>query len=244
MVQDKSRTSYHEFMHLDQAGPAIIVQDNMDRREFVAIKRIKRIASTPVYTVPAFESNQIVNIKEMFLEGDNLITVVYEQMDVSLRHIMAVKGGPLEAFEIAAICQDIVNGLLYIHEKLLLYYGTLGCSAVLLNQDGEIKIANVAEAILERKVFSAVMAMADIKCIGTIMMELMEPATSILDPCSTVLKNPEKWRDESGIKDFLAATQDNNSLRQLKETHGSCLRCQVFAAIRAAKIPWDMPLLL
>ena len=61
------------------------------------------------------------------------------------------------------------------------------------------------------------MAMADIKCIGTIMMELMEPATSILDPCSTVLKNPEKWRDESGIKDFLAATQDNNSLRQLKE---------------------------
>ena len=118
MVQDKSRTSYHEFMHLDQAGPAIIAQDNMNRREFVAIKRIKRIASTPVYTVPAFESNQIVNIKEMFLEGDNLITVVYEQMDVSLRHIMAVKGGPLEAFEIAAICQDVSTYLSLFNQYL------------------------------------------------------------------------------------------------------------------------------
>ena len=47
------------------------------------------------------------------------------------------------------------------------------------------------------------------------MIELMEPATSILDPNSTNLKGPEKWRDESGIKDFLAATQ-RHSLSQLK----------------------------
>jgi len=48
------------------------------------------------------------------------------------------------------------------------------------------------------------------------MIELMEPATSILDPSSAVLKEPEKWRDELGIKDFLAATQ-RHPLPQLKE---------------------------
>ena len=58
--------------------------------------------------------------------------------------------------------------------------------------------------------------MADIKRIGTIMIELMEPVTSILDPSCMVLKDPEKWRDELGIKDFLAATQCS-SLPQLKE---------------------------
>jgi len=48
------------------------------------------------------------------------------------------------------------------------------------------------------------------------MIELMEPATSILDPISAVLEEPEKWRDELGIKDFLAATQ-RHPLPQLKE---------------------------
>ena len=43
----------------------------------------------------------------------------------------------------------------------------------------------------------------------------MEPATSTLDPSSTVLKDPEKWRDDLGIKDFLGATQ-RYPLSQLK----------------------------
>jgi len=78
-----------------------------------------------------------------------------------------------------------------------------------------IYAANIAESILEQKVFSAEKGMIDIKGIGVIMVELMEPTTSILNPSSTVLKNPEKWRDELGIKDFLAATQ-RDSLTQLK----------------------------
>ena len=95
------------------------------------------------------------------------------------------------------------------------------------------------------------------------MIDLMEPATSILDPSSTVLKEPQKWRDELGIKDFLAATQ-HSSLAQLKsvspvlaqiiartyliqhlflppESQGSWLGRHVFSAVRAAKVPWDKP---
>ena len=112
-----------------------------------------------------------------------------------------------------------------------MYHGSLSCDSVLLRQDDNIKIgepchdispsgahstaANIAESILERRILSPGKADIDTKCIGIVMMELMEPATSVLDPETTVLAAPEKWRDELGIKDFLAATQ-NSPLNTLK----------------------------
>ena len=107
VVRNKSRTSYHTFMPLDQAGPAVIARNNMEDRAFVAIKRVKRADRDPVKRVADFTSDHLVNIKDMFLEGDDDIVIVYEQMDVSLKHIVAVTGGPLQAFEIAAICKEV-----------------------------------------------------------------------------------------------------------------------------------------
>ena len=106
LVQSKTQRSYHEFMALDQAGPAVIAHENVKDEVFVAIKRVKRVDPKPVYQIPDSRSDQLVNIKEMFLE-DNKIVIVYEQMDVSLRHIMAVNGGSLQAFEITAICREV-----------------------------------------------------------------------------------------------------------------------------------------
>ena len=90
-----------------------------------------------------------------------------------------------------------------------MYHGSLTCGTVLLRQDGKIKIgmlchdqvksdvshhtvANIAESILEKKTISPAKALTDTKCIGTIMMELMEPATSILDSKTTALAAPER----------------------------------------------------
>ena len=107
LVRNKGKASYQEFMPLDQAGSAVIAHDNTKGGDFVAVKRVKRVDPKPVYTVPDFKSDHLVNIKDMFLEGNDEIIVIYEQMDVSLRHIMAVSGGPLQAFEIAAICKEV-----------------------------------------------------------------------------------------------------------------------------------------
>lgn len=107
LVRNKSRIPYHEFMPLDQAGPAVIARNNTENGDFVAIKRMKRVDSKPVYTVPDFTSDHLVNIKDMFLEGHAEIVIIYEQMDVSLRHVMAVSGGPLQVFEIAAISREV-----------------------------------------------------------------------------------------------------------------------------------------
>jgi len=106
LVQNETQRSYHRFMALDQAGPAVIAHKNMKDGVFVAIKRVKRVDLKPVYHIPDSRSNQLVNIKEMFLKGDQIV-IVYEQMDVSLRHIMAVNEGSLQGFEIAVICKEV-----------------------------------------------------------------------------------------------------------------------------------------
>jgi hypothetical protein len=46
----------------------------------------------------------------------------------------------------------------------------------------------------------------DIRGIGTVMLELMEPTTYILDPDSTELKDADRWKDGLGIEDFWKAT--------------------------------------
>ena len=106
VVRNGSKTSYHEFMPLDQAGPAVIARENREDGPFVAIKRTKNGDRNLVHKIPNFTSDCLVNIKDMFLEGDEIVTI-YEQMDVSLRHIMAVAGGPLQFFEIGAICKEV-----------------------------------------------------------------------------------------------------------------------------------------
>ncbi len=96
------------------------------------------------------------------------------------------------------------------------------------------------------------------------MMELIEPTTYILDPQSTKLKDPDKWKNSLGVEDFLAATQ-HKSLQELKQVSplidpdlemysdtnkhdflpqeplGTCLASHVFCALRAARLgDWDI----
>lgn len=102
---DESAESYYNFMPLDQAGPAVIACDNKDRT-FVAIKRAKKSGVEHELRIPDSVSDHVVNIKDMFVDKEEVV-IIYERMDVSLRHIMAVAGGPLQAFEIAAICKEV-----------------------------------------------------------------------------------------------------------------------------------------
>ena len=46
----------------------------------------------------------------------------------------------------------------------------------------------------------------DVRSVGYMMLELMEADTSLARPKSIHLKRPEKWKNGTGIKDFLTAT--------------------------------------
>ena len=126
----------------------------------------------------------------------------------------------------------MVSGLLYIHEELSLAHGALDCSTVLLDLNGRVKIgklqrgtvqglllkhsANVGDSLIEKRQLDQNSERNDVRSIGAIMMELMEPTTYILDSQSTELKDADKWKNSLGVEDFLAATQ-SQSLQELKQ---------------------------
>lgn len=93
-------------MTIEQAGPAVIGVDDTDYRKRVAIKRVRK-PEGPVHQVPSSTCDQIVNIKDMYVD-DGDIVFIYEQMDVSLRHMTGIcQDRPLKAFQIAAICREV-----------------------------------------------------------------------------------------------------------------------------------------
>lgn len=70
--------------------------------------------------------------------------------------------------------------------------------------------------MLEKKSINREKEKEDIRALGLVMVELMEPDTSMLYPDSLSLQRPEEWRDNTGIKEFLAATE-TSSLEDLRK---------------------------
>lgn len=54
----------------------------------------------------------------------------------------------------------------------------------------------------------------DVKDLGLMMIEMMQPETSLTDPKTSSLRYPEKWEEATGIKSFLIATK-TSSLQDL-----------------------------
>ncbi len=44
--------------------------------------------------IPSFNSDQLVEIRDMYQDNDDVV-IIYEQMDVSLRHMTGLLQGPL-----------------------------------------------------------------------------------------------------------------------------------------------------
>jgi hypothetical protein len=99
------QTLYHEFMALDQAGSAIMAFDG--KSELFVIKKYKRDSSFHVQSVRSkAKSDCMVSIIEAYTTAVD-ICIVYEYMDVVLRHILATPRGQLVPHEIAAVCREV-----------------------------------------------------------------------------------------------------------------------------------------
>jgi hypothetical protein len=77
-------------------------------------------------------------------------------------------------------------------------------------------LANIGSSLIRQQPSTYAKREKDVRDLGVVMMELMEPETYMLNANSVVLKNPQCWSDKCGIKDFLAATQ-NQPLRRLQD---------------------------
>lgn len=148
-------TEYYEFMAFDQAGAATIGSSNTRENSLVAIKRRAAPVNIPKDVRKRLVHENVVSLFDLFYEGDQ-ICMIYEQMDVSLRHLTGTCEGQWDDYKIGAICKEvgsilrmpfifaylfpIIHGLLYIHNQCSLYHGALACDTVLLSRDGYIKI--------------------------------------------------------------------------------------------------------
>jgi hypothetical protein len=93
-------------MVFDQAGSANIGCDNTRERNLVAIKRFNGIRKSSMRRIQPFTSDYVVSIRETYFENDDLV-VIYERMDVSLRHVTGILQGPFKPSQIAAICKQV-----------------------------------------------------------------------------------------------------------------------------------------
>ena len=75
-------------MTIEQAGPAFMGVDDTDGRNRVATKRVRKPEGS-VHQVQPSTCDQIINIRDIYVESGDVI-FIYEQMDVSLRHIIGI----------------------------------------------------------------------------------------------------------------------------------------------------------
>jgi len=110
----ESQTLYHEFMSLDQAGPAIMAFDSTS--ELFAIKKYKRVASDEIKNILSTQYSETVSVVSVIeaFQTTTEVHIVYERMDVSLRHILATPRGQLVSHEIGAICREVSPAALII----------------------------------------------------------------------------------------------------------------------------------
>ncbi|KAL4745866.1 uncharacterized protein BDW70DRAFT_145057 [Aspergillus foveolatus] len=88
--------------------------------------------------------------KEIFIsQGD--VYFLYEQWGVTLEQVW--KLSPvfrLGEAEVAIICKKILQGLLYIHKELNIFYGDLKCSDVIITHGGEVKIVGIGSKLFQK----------------------------------------------------------------------------------------------
>ncbi len=133
----------------------------------------------------------------------------------------------------------MIQGLLYLHKNLRLFHGAMDCGQVLVNRLGHVKIgkvraqrrkawlilaANVGESMLRSRQTNETHERKDIRDLGLMMVEMMEPETSLMNAQTLDLRSSERWEEATGIKSFLNATK-TSSLQDLRNVGSQSLRC-------------------
>ncbi|KAA8645058.1 uncharacterized protein ATNIH1004_009269 [Aspergillus tanneri] len=171
----------------------------------VAIKQYKdaQTSQTRVLTKPSHTN--IVKILHIFIE-QKTVYFAYERMEVTLQHLYSVVS--LQELEISYTCKEILHGLWYIHEQLGICHTRIQSDNIFISAQGVVKIADIGACMLDRQRGSKEM---DIKAVGKVLTELMEPGTRYSTGSINLLE-PEKWSQE--IRDFRRQT-DNSSILEL-----------------------------
>lgn len=110
-ISNSPLEAYHDFMTLDQAGPATIAYDNA--HALFAIKNVRLDKASPSTNIQLFKNDCVVSLYDVYRDLDGY-RLVYECMDVSLEQVLGTPRGQLASFEIAAICKEVSHPFLHV----------------------------------------------------------------------------------------------------------------------------------
>ncbi|CRG86373.1 hypothetical protein PISL3812_03379 [Talaromyces islandicus] len=73
----------------------------------------------------------------------------YERPGVSLTKMQQFK--LIDRIAVATIYKKVIQGLIYVHDVLNIVHGNLHCDNIYLNEDGEIKIGDIGQSMMQAR---------------------------------------------------------------------------------------------
>ncbi|KAH7111360.1 kinase-like domain-containing protein, partial [Dendryphion nanum] len=176
-----------------------------------------KLVSVRVFPAPAAEKTlhmyrrvqhqNIVAALDAFTTDDGLY-VVLEHMPLTLEWIVRSPAYPNER-QLAAILGQILDGVAYLAAEGL-EHGSLSCSDILINTDGDVKIANQHACRLKPQ-----QSVGDLRALSSITMELMQKY--VKEDGAIGIDNLHRWHSNSDAVSFLSATTSVESAAELRK---------------------------
>ncbi|KAL2049561.1 hypothetical protein ABVK25_010140 [Lepraria finkii] len=186
----------------DQGGQVTIAHKQEVEHPMIAIRETKIAKSSCVESLAGCLHENIVSLFGAYIDNETIF-FVYECMDVTLAEIQSTPYGGLASYQIAVVCKEVLKGIQHIHTELKILHGSINTNSIMVDRDGNVKLANIGPSML-RGAVSSHHEQEDLRALGLLMVQLMELDTSLQAPDSLELKNPDIW-DEQIVK-FLKKT--------------------------------------
>ncbi|KAF3481567.1 uncharacterized protein GIQ15_04326 [Arthroderma uncinatum] len=194
---------YKQFTKARGPGKVVLAYEIKSPKVIVAIKECKAADTERAQLLFRTSHPNIVNLQDAFIDERD-VYLAYERMDLPLEQLHSdIK---LEERHIATICREVLLGLSYIHQQLQICHLSVKCSTIFLSTQGHIKIGGIGSAMLLQH---PKQEGRDIKSVGWMMTEIMEPGTAYPNPESILLESPGKWSHD--ILDFQKNTEHSVS---------------------------------
>ncbi|KAA8644958.1 uncharacterized protein ATNIH1004_009169 [Aspergillus tanneri] len=113
------------------------------------VKKFRKAeANVRVNYLKATSHRNLVNLREVFVTDDSIF-FVYERWGISLKEICQLwPVFQLGEVEVATLCNEILNGLKYIHDELGVSHGDLREENIFIMENGDVRIGNIGESMV------------------------------------------------------------------------------------------------
>ncbi|KAH8424210.1 uncharacterized protein LDX57_001967 [Aspergillus melleus] len=167
---------YQRLYKLNLAGQGLVIHRKDNSFSEFHSKEVKVNKKEWLSRLTRVSHKNVVALHECFYHAGDLF-FIYELMDVPLLYIFSTPFSPLKAYEVASWCREVLDGIQYIHQTLGFAHGDLSSRNVLLSMNGSVKIANIGLCMLQR--ISQDNAQEDIRSVGRMVIQCLEPVTSL-----------------------------------------------------------------